>query len=41
MHLYWYGRFALVKPWVKDLIPTSQDPHVGDYFYRLTKIAPH
>lgn len=39
--LYFYGRFVLVKPWIKDLIYTSKDETWGDYFWRLTKIAQH
>ena len=39
--IYWYGRFRMVKPWVKDLVTTPQDPDLGEYFMRLMKIAQH
>jgi ABC-type transport system substrate-binding protein len=41
LFVYYYGRFRLVKPYVKDLIFTPQDPLAGDYLLRLTSIAQH
>lgn len=39
--IYWYGRFSLVKPYVKDLVPTAQDSNTGSYFYDKIWIAKH
>jgi oligopeptide transport system substrate-binding protein len=39
--IYWYGRFSLVKPYVKDIVPTSQDSSTGMYFYDKIYIAKH
>ncbi|MGI8871011.1 MAG: peptide ABC transporter substrate-binding protein [Candidatus Limnocylindria bacterium] len=35
-------RFALVKPWVQNLVPTSQDSQItGENFFAWVSIAPH
>ena len=39
--VYWYGRFSMVKPWVKGLNYTAQDPTVGAYFYKDAQILKH
>jgi oligopeptide transport system substrate-binding protein len=31
--VYWYGRFTLVKPYVKGLVVTSADSNTGELFY--------
>ncbi len=38
--VYWYGRFTLVKPYVKGLIPTAADSSLGATFYDKIYIAP-
>lgn len=35
------SRFTLVKPWVQDLVATSQDSSTGELFYSWATIAPH
>jgi oligopeptide transport system substrate-binding protein len=35
------SRFTLVKPWVQDLVATSQDSSTGELFYSWASIAPH
>ena len=35
------GRFSLVKPWVQNLVATSQDSSTGELFYAWITIAPH
>jgi len=35
------SRFTLVKPWVIDLVATSQDSSTGELFYSWATIAPH
>jgi hypothetical protein len=35
------GRFSVVQPWVRNLVPTAQDSDVGENFYYLIAIAPH
>ena len=35
------SRFTLVKPWVQDLVATSQDSSTGELFYSWAAIAPH
>ncbi len=35
------SRFTLVKPWVTDLVATSQDSSTGELFYSWATIAPH
>ncbi|TAK36039.1 MAG: peptide ABC transporter substrate-binding protein, partial [Chloroflexota bacterium] len=39
--MYFQGRFRLVKPWVKGLKTTPQDPQVGAYFWKDLQIAAH
>jgi oligopeptide transport system substrate-binding protein len=39
--VYWYGNFTLVKPWVKGLTYTSQDPTPGAYSYKDAQILKH
>jgi oligopeptide transport system substrate-binding protein len=39
--VYWYGTFRLVKPWVKGLTYTSQDPTIGAYHYKDAQILNH
>ncbi len=39
--VYWYGTFRLVKPWVKGLTFTSQDPEPGSYHYKDAQILKH
>jgi oligopeptide transport system substrate-binding protein len=39
--IYWYGTFRLVKPWVKGLTYTSQDPILGAYHYNDAQILKH
>ncbi len=34
-------RFTLIKPWVQNLIATSQDSSTGELFYYKVTIAPH
>jgi len=41
LFIYWYGNFRLVKPWVKNLTYTSQDPELGAYFYKDAQILNH
>lgn len=38
--VYWYGRFTLVKPYVKGLIPTAADSSLGATFYDKIYISP-
>jgi ABC-type transport system substrate-binding protein len=38
--VYWYGRFTLVKPYVKGLVPTAADSSLGDMFMDRVYIAP-
>lgn len=35
------SRFTLVKPWVQNLVATSQDSSTGELFYAWSSIAPH
>jgi len=35
------SRFTLVKPWVQNLVATSQDSSTGELFYSWANIAPH
>jgi oligopeptide transport system substrate-binding protein len=35
------SRFTLIKPWVQDLVATSQDSSTGELFYSWASIAPH
>jgi oligopeptide transport system substrate-binding protein len=35
------SRFTLVKPWLQNLIATSQDSSTGELFYAWATIAPH
>ncbi len=35
------SRFTLVKPWVQNLVATSQDSSTGEHFYAWASIAPH
>jgi len=35
------SRFTLVKPWVQNLVATSQDSSTGELFYAWANIAPH
>ena len=35
------SRFTLVKPWVQNLVATSQDSSTGELFYAWASIAPH
>jgi len=35
------SRFTLVKPWLQDLVATSQDSSTGELFYSWATIAPH
>jgi len=35
------ARFTLVKPWVQNLVLTSQDSSAGELFYAWTSIADH
>ncbi len=39
--VYWYGNFFLVKPWVKGLTYTAQDPTLGAYHYKDAQILNH
>jgi len=39
--LYWYGRFRLIKPRVKGLTYTPQDPTIGAYHYKDAQILKH
>jgi oligopeptide transport system substrate-binding protein len=39
--VYWYGTFRLIKPWVKGLTYTSQDPTIGAYHYKDAQILKH
>jgi oligopeptide transport system substrate-binding protein len=39
--VYWYGNFDLVKPWIKGLTYSSQDPTVGAYHYKDAQILKH
>ena len=39
--LFWYGRFRLIKPWVKGLTYTPQDPTIGAYHYKDAQILRH
>jgi oligopeptide transport system substrate-binding protein len=39
--VYWYGNFVLVKPWVKGLTYTAQDPTIGAYSYKDAQILKH
>jgi len=39
--IYYYGTFRLVKPWVKGLVTTPQDPNIGAYFWKDIQIAAH
>ncbi|MDH4334601.1 MAG: peptide ABC transporter substrate-binding protein [Chloroflexota bacterium] len=34
-------RFTLIKPWVQNLVPTSQDSSTGELFYYKVTIASH
>lgn len=34
-------RFTLVKPWVQNLVTTSQDSSTGELFYAWVTIAAH
>lgn len=34
-------RFTLIKPWVQNLVPTSQDSSTGELFYYKVTIAAH
>jgi ABC-type oligopeptide transport system substrate-binding subunit len=35
------SRFTLVKPWLQNLVATSQDSSTGELFYAWSNIAPH
>jgi oligopeptide transport system substrate-binding protein len=35
------SRFTLIKPWLQDLVATSQDSSTGELFYAWATIAPH
>lgn len=35
------SRFTLVKPWLQNLVATSQDSSTGELFYAWATIAPH
>ena len=35
------SRFTLIKPWLQNLIATSQDSSTGELFYAWATIAPH
>ena len=35
------GRFSVAQPWVRNLVPTSQDSDAGENFYYLITIDPH
>jgi oligopeptide transport system substrate-binding protein len=35
------SRFTLIKPWLQDLVATSQDSSTGELFYSWATIAPH
>jgi oligopeptide transport system substrate-binding protein len=35
------SRFTLVKPWLQNLVATSQDSSTGELFYAWASIAPH
>jgi oligopeptide transport system substrate-binding protein len=39
--VYWYGNFTLVKPWIKGLTYTSQDPTPGAYSFKDAQILKH
>jgi oligopeptide transport system substrate-binding protein len=39
--VYWYGRFTLVKPWVKGLVVTAGDSNSGDKFFEKVYIEAH
>jgi oligopeptide transport system substrate-binding protein len=39
--IYYYGRFGLVKPWVRGLSYTTQDPTFGTYAYKDAQILVH
>lgn len=39
--IYYYGRFGLVKPWVRGLSYTTQDPTFGAYSYKDVQILAH
>lgn len=39
--IYWYGRFRLVKPWVKGLTYTPQDSSLGSPSYKDAQIVQH
>jgi oligopeptide transport system substrate-binding protein len=41
LFIYWYGNFRLVKPWVKNLTYTAQDPELGAYSYKDAQILNH
>lgn len=35
------SRFTLIKPWLQNLVATSQDSSTGELFYAWATIAPH
>lgn len=39
--VYWYGRFSLLKPWVKGVVGTASDATFGDKFYDQVYIEAH
>lgn len=39
--VYWYGRFSLLKPWVKGLVPTAADSTLGSSFWEKVYIEAH
>jgi len=39
--VYWYGRFSLLKPWVKGLVPTASDATLGANFWEKVYIEAH
>jgi len=39
--VYWYGRFTLLKPWVKGLVPTAADATLGATFWEKVYIEAH
>jgi oligopeptide transport system substrate-binding protein len=39
--VYWYGRFSLLKPWVKGVVGTASDATYGDKFYDQVYIEAH
>ncbi len=39
--IYYYGRLGLVKPWVRGLSYTAQDPTLGAYSYKDVQILAH